>query len=148
MRNTLWLAAALLLGLTGCKKENSNPQPAASSWKLGANTYRVNNYVKSAAAYEAYDKLGNGIIFTFSSFPSSDGNYQVIHGKANTIGSNQVKIVAFGSQSGKSYYTINDGAAAQIKVLNPSVLSIKIPDTWAVSREGDSLKLSAELGSL
>lgn len=151
--NLFTRCAALVLiatSLISCKKSDDGSGASASkTWKLGGTTYTVNNYAKASETFEAYDKDGNGVHFSFAAFPAADGSYNVVSGAAG-LGPNDVSVLAFGSNSGSSYFsTGNDHIVATVQVINATRLHIVLPDTW-VKKAGldDSLKLSAKLGDL
>ncbi len=150
---TLSLFASILLltvSAISCKKSDSNPAATAmKTWKLGTTTYTVNNYAKSSETFQAYDKTGNGIHFSFSAFPTADGVYNVVSNSAS-LGSGDVSIIAFGSATGSTYFsTGGDNIKATVKVISSSRLQIALPDTWVKNpTTSESLKLSASLGDL
>ncbi len=143
------LLAALLFAASCKKSDDGGTVTKSNTWKLGATSYVVNNYAKASETLEAYDKTGNGVFFSFATYPTADGVYNVV-GSAASLGPNDVSIVAFGSTSGTSYFASGAGGTkATIKVINNSFrLRISLPDTWVVKGGTDSLKLSAELGDL
>ena len=146
---------AILLAISStiaCNKsdDDSTTPPATGNktWKLGTTTYTVNNYARASETFQAYDAAGNGIHFSFATFPTTGGNYNVVNSSA-TLGANDVSILAFGSNSGTSYFsTGNDNTVATVRIIGTSTLGITLPDTWVAKPGADSLKLSANLGDL
>lgn len=138
----------LAIAISACKKsDDDKPATIDNTWKLGTTTYTVNNYAKANETFQAYDKAGNGVHFSFKTFPAADGNYNVV-GRTATLGANDVSILAFGSNMGSSYFsTGNDRIVASVKIISGSRLRISLPDTW-MAGGSDSLKLSATLGDL
>ena len=148
MKNVLPALTLLSLLATSCSKsDDSTPQVKHNTWKLGTTTYTVNNYATNTTDdFQAYDKLGNGLNFSFASYPPADGNYRVVDRTAS-LGPNEMKVLAFGSASGSSYFaTGSDNTVAVVKVLGTSRVSISLPDTWVVKGGTDSLKLSVDIG--
>ena len=146
----------MLLALSStiaCNKsdDDSTPPPPAAvnkTWKLGTTTYTVNNYARSNNDFQAYDAAGNGVHFSFGTYPTTGGTYNVVSSTA-TLGAADVSIVAFGNSGGTSYFsTGNDNVRATVTVISASTLGITLPDTWVAKPGADSLKLSANLGDL
>lgn len=138
--------------IIACNKsdDDSTTTPAAvnKTWKLGATTYTVNNYARANETFQAYDVAGNGIHFSFGTYPTAGGTYNVVSSSA-TLGANDVSVLAFGSNSGTSYFsTGNDNIKATVKLVSASTLAITLPDTWVAKPGADSLKVSANLGDL
>jgi hypothetical protein len=153
MKSFLFYIAILLLSSSfiACNKDDDTITPPATinkTWKLGSTTYTVNNYARANETFQAYDAAGNGVHFSFSTYPTADGTYNVVSSSA-TLGANDVSVLAFGSSSGTSYFsTGNDNTKATIKVVSSSTLRVTLPDTWVAKPGADSLKLSANLGDL
>jgi hypothetical protein len=150
MKYAVCLASFIVLCITvSCNKSDDDDTPAAGkTWKLGTTTYTVNNYAKANEDFQAYDIAGNGMIFSFKTFPTVEGNYNVVNGWS-MLGPNDVSVVAFGSSSGTSYFSTGyDHTVANVKILSPTRLAITLPETWVLKSGSDSLKLSANIGSL
>src|SRR5687768_14623498 len=96
MKNTLLLPIVLLLLTASCNKsdDDTNNTNTGSTWKVGSTTYKVNNFTTASETYSAYDTAGNGISFSFSTFPPPAGTYAVI-GNTASLGAGQVKAAVF-----------------------------------------------------
>jgi hypothetical protein len=147
------VSIVFLMSAIACNKSdddnggNQGTTPG-KTWKLGSTTYTVNNYTKTSGEFQVYDVPGNGMIFSFRDFPTTDGSYNVVSNTA-TLGPNDVSVVAFSPVSGTSYFsTGRDSTVASVKVMSASRLAITLPDTWVVKGGTDSLKLSANIGAL
>ena len=153
MKSLVYSIAVVLCtaSVTACNKSDDDstaPATVNKTWKLGATTYTVNNYARANETFQAYDVAGNGIHFSFGTYPTAGGTYNVVSSSA-TLGANDMSVLAFGSNSGTSYFsTGNDNIKATVTLVSASRLGITLPDTWVAKPGADSLKASANLGDL
>ena len=150
MKQLLPALSLICLLATSCSKsDDSTPAVKNNTWKLGTVTYTAKSYATNTFDdYQVHDTLGNGLIFTFASYTPADGNYRIVDRTAS-LGANEMKVLAFGSVPGNSYFTSGyDNTVATVKVLGSARINISLPDTWVAKGGTDSLKLSVDIQSL
>ena len=147
-QSLLGVLAIVLLLLGACNKKDS-PYPAGNTWKLGNQTYVVNNVFRNTkdrlnAITDANTAQAITLEFRFSSFPATTTSYTVAHGLPFIMVPGEVAITIY-DRNELLYYSSPFNTAKATVIVNGSTNTILLPEVWMYAITGDSVLLSAHI---